>query len=205
MDRSASGRARTWLIAAALACGVLHAGQGLAAGKANGKSAEKKWHTLDNCRYQELEGNDGDSFGLQCASRKFILRLYFADAPETSLQYGERVQEQAKHFGTSIDETLAAGARARDLVHSLLGGPFLVMTKRASAPGRSKEPRFYGLVQVSGQFLHETLLAEGLARVKGVTTALPDRTPSRLYVKRLRALEDQARVQRKGVWARSSR
>jgi endonuclease YncB( thermonuclease family) len=200
-----NARALTWLMAAATALGLLHAGQGLAAEHQTGKSAEKKWRTLDNCRYDELEANDGDSFGLQCASRKFVLRLYFVDAPETSLRYGERVQEQAKHFGTSLDETLAAGARAREFVRELLRGPFLVMTKRASAPGRSKEPRFYGLVQVSGQLLHEVLLAEGLARVKGVTTALPDRTKSSEYLKKLRALESQARIERKGVWARSSR
>jgi len=48
-------------------------------------------------------------------------------------------------------------------------------------------------------------LAEGLAQVKGVTSALPDGTPSRDYLKRLRALENQARVERKGAWARSSK
>ena len=188
-----------------MACGVLHAGQGLAAGKTNGKSAEKKWHTLDNCRYQELEGNDGDSFGLQCASRKFILRLYFVDTPEKSLQYGDRVQEQAKHFGVSLDDTLAAGARAGVFVHELLRGPFVVMTKRSNASGRSKQPRYYGLVQVDGRYLHEMLLAEGLARVHGTNTALPDGTKSRDHLRKLEALENQARAQRMGIWARSSR
>jgi endonuclease YncB( thermonuclease family) len=205
MKRSAAARVQAWLVAAAMACGALHAGQGLAASKSGGKSAEKKWHTLDNCRYQERNGNDADSFDLHCATRKFVLRLYFVDAPETSLQYGERVQEQATHFGTSIDETLNAGKRASEFVHELLRGPFLVMTKRSSAPGRSKDPRFYGLVQVGGHYLHETLLAEGLARVKGVTTALPDGTKSSEYLKKLQALESQARIERKGVWARSSR
>jgi len=73
------------------------------------------------------------------------------------------------------------------------------------APGRSSEPRFYGLVQVGGRYLHETLLAEGLARVRGTNTALPDGTKSRDYLKRLQALEGQARIERKGVWARSTR
>ena len=194
-------------MACAAALALAHAAQGLAADSTahKRKPPEKRWHTLDNCRYQEREANDGDSFGLQCATRKFVLRLYFVDVPETSLQYGERVQEQAKHFGATLDETLVAGARAREFVRGLLQGPFLVMTKRASAPGRSSEPRFYGLVQVGGRYLHETLLAEGLARVRGTNTALPDGTKSRDYLKKLQALEGQARIERKGVWARSTR
>ncbi|HET9734997.1 MAG TPA: thermonuclease family protein [Burkholderiales bacterium] len=193
------------LAAWAAILGLLHATAGLAADNPSQKrkSPEKKWQALDNCRYVAREANDGDSFGLQCASRKFVLRLYFVDAPEANLQYAERVREQAQHFGTTLDETLNAGYRARDLVRNLLGGAFIVLTKRANAPGRSSEPRFYGLVQVGGQFLHEVLLVEGLSRVKGVTTALPNGTPSRDYVKRLQALENQARLQRKGVWARS--
>jgi endonuclease YncB( thermonuclease family) len=202
-----NGKSGTWLAACVTTLALLHAGAVLAADTAahKRKAPEKKWHTLDNCRYVEREGNDGDSFGLQCASRKFILRLYFVDAPETNLQFNERAREQAQHFGATLDETLKAGYRARDLVHSLLGGAFLVLTKRASAPGRSKEPRYYGLVQVGGRYLHEVLLAEGLAQVKGVSTALPDGTKSHDYVARLRALENQARAEHKGVWATSSR
>jgi len=197
----------TWIAACAAALALLHAGAGLAADNAvhKRKPPEKKWQTLEGCRYQAREANDGDSFGLQCASRKFVLRLYFVDTPEANLQYGERVREQAQHFGTTLDETLNAGYRARDLVRNLLGGAFVVLTKRASAPGRSSEPRFYGLVHVGGRYLHEVLLAEGLAQVKGVTSALPDGTPSRDYLKRLRALENQARVERKGAWAKSSK
>jgi endonuclease YncB( thermonuclease family) len=190
------------VLALAHAAGVLAADNGAH----KHKSPEKKWQSLDNCRYLERDANDGDSFGLQCASRKFVLRFYFVDAPETSLQPdAERVREQALHFGATFDDTLNAGYRARDYVRSMLGGAFVVLTKRASAPGRSKDARYYGLVQVGGRYLHEALLAEGLARVKGVTTALPDGTPSRTYLGRLRALENQARVERKGVWARSSK
>lgn len=202
-----AGKTGTWLLACAAALALAHAGAGLAAdnGGQKRKAPQKKWQALDNCRYVEREGNDGDSFGLQCASRKFILRLYYVDAPETNLQFGERAREQAQHFGTTLDETLQAGQRARDYVRSALGGAFVVLTRRASAPGRSKEPRFYGLVQVGGRYLHESLLAEGFAQVRGVTTALPDGTPSRAYVPRLRALEDRARIERRGVWARSSK
>jgi endonuclease YncB( thermonuclease family) len=165
----------------------------------------KPWQRLDNCRYVDHQGNDGDSFALLCGSQKFILRLYFVDAPETGLQYGERVREQAEHFGATLDDTLKAGQRAKDLARNALGAGFIVLTKKASAPGRSSEPRYYGLVHAGGRYLHEVLLLEGLARPKGVTTTLPDGERSRDYLKKLGALEEQARAQRKGAWARSAR
>lgn len=168
------------------------------------KSPDKAWQALENCRYLERDGNDGDSFGVQCGQSTFIVRLYFVDAPETRADFSsDRIREQMKYFGVTFEETLGAGHRANDLARNALGGPFVVQTKRSSAPGRSKEQRLYGLVQIGGRYLHEALLAEGLARVKGVTTALPDGTPSRKYLGRLRALEKQARAERRGVWARS--
>lgn len=204
MDRWAAARAHTWLMALALACGVLFAAEGLAAGKPKGKSGEKPWQTLEGCRYQERNGNDGDSFGVQCGRSKFVLRLYFVDAPEKSASRdNDRLSEQMKYFGTTFEDTLGAGHRADELAHNVLGGTFMVQTKMANAPGRSSEPRFYGLVQVGGRYLHEALLAEGLARVKGVTTALPDGTKSSEYLKKLRTMENQAHYERKGAWARS--
>jgi endonuclease YncB( thermonuclease family) len=200
------GKTGTWLAAWAAALALAWAAPALAAegGPPKRKPPEKKWQALENCRYVEREANDGDSFGLQCASRRFVLRFYYVDAPETNLkQDAERAREQAQHFGATLDDTLAAGYRARDYVRAALGGAFVVLTKRASAPGRSKDARYYGLVRVGGGYLHEALLAEGLARVKGVTTALPDGTPSRAHLGRLRALESQARAGRRGAWARS--
>jgi endonuclease YncB( thermonuclease family) len=204
MDGSAARRARTWPMALALASGVLFAGNGLAAEKPKAKSGDKPWQTLEGCRYQERDGNDGDSFGVQCGRSKFVLRLYFVDAPEKSAGRDDgRLSEQMKYFGTTFEDTLGAGHRASALAHDALGGAFVVQTKKANAPGRSSEPRYYGLVQVGGRYLHEALLAEGLARVKGVTTTLPDGTRSSEYLKKLRALENQAHNERKGAWARS--
>lgn len=195
-----SAKTAAWLAACAVALGLLQAGAGLAAGKAG-----NKWQTLHDCLYQGRAANDGDSFGLECGRGIYVLRLYFVDAPETNLNYGERVRQQAVHFGTTLDETLKAGYRASELVQGVLRGPFTVFTKYASAPGRSREPRYYGLVVVDGRYLHEVLLAEGLARLKGVSTTLPDGTKSRDYRKRLQALEKQARIARKGAWAKSSK
>jgi len=177
----------------------LFAVHGFAADKA------KAWQTLDHCRYVDRPANDGDSFGVQCGRSKLVLRLYFVDAPEVNLNFGERSREQAQHFGVSLDDTLKAGYQARDLVRNTLGAGFIVLTKKASAPGRGKEARYYGLVHAGGRYLHEVLIAEGLARAKGVTTTLPDGERSRDYLVKLGAMEERARVQRKGAWAHSTR
>jgi len=174
-------------------------------GHAADKSKPKPWQKLENCRFVDRPGNDGDSFGVQCGRQKFVLRLYFVDAPGDDLKFNERSREQAEHFGVSLDDTLKAGYQARDMVRSMLSGSFLVLTRKANAQGRSSEPRYYGLVHVGGRYLHEVLLLEGLARVKGVTTTMPDGETSRDYLPKLGALEQQARAQRKGAWARSTR
>ena len=88
----------------------------------------------------ERDGNDGDSFGVQCGRSKFIVRLYFVDSPETTAgKEGDRLSEQMKYFGATLEDTLSAGHRANELAHNVLGGAFVVQTKKASAPGRSSD------------------------------------------------------------------
>ena len=161
--------------------------------------------TLTNCEYRAHPGNDGDSFRVRCGSDEFVLRLYFVDAPEASLTYAERTREQSEHFGTTLDETLKAGSKAKEFVRNILRGSFVVITRKASAPGRSGEPRYYGLVQVGNKGLDEILISEGLARTKGVAVNLPDGEKSSSHVNRLRKLEAQARQQRRGIWASSTK
>ena len=87
----------------------------------------------------------------------------------------------------------------------VLRGPFVVVTRKASAPGRARDPRYYGMVQVGGKGLDEILVIEGLARAKGVAASVPGGEKSRAHAGRLQLLEDQARQQRKGLWAASPR
>jgi len=132
---------------------------------------------------------------------EFQLRLYFVDCPEANLTYSERSREQSQYFGVSIDETLKAGGNARDFVQKALKRTFVVYTRRATAPGRSKGVRYYGLVEVGGRLLDETLVSEGLARNKGTAVNLPDGTKSREHIKKLDQLESDARRLRLGAWA----
>ena len=173
----------------------------------SGQAEEKKkeWFTLQACRYLADRSNDGDSFLVQCGQQKFFVRLYFVDAPETDASFPERVRQQYEYFGVTLDELTRAGARARDYVQNVLQRPFAVHTKGSFAQGRSKSGRYYALVQVDGRYLHQILLSEGLARNKGSSVGLPTGEKARAHVKALQAMEDQARLQRRGIWANHAR
>jgi endonuclease YncB( thermonuclease family) len=166
-------------------------------------SAEPKaWTTLEACRYLADKSNDGDSFLVQCGRERFFVRLYFVDAPETDLDFPERVRQQYDYFGVGMDELTRGGATARDYVNRVLASRrFAVHTRKVFAQGRSKLTRYYGLVQVEGRYLHELLLEEGLARNRGTRVSLPGGVKARAHANALQAIEDRARAFRKGVWA----
>lgn len=165
----------------------------------------REWVTLVACRYIAARDNDGDSFRVRCGSNEFTVRLYFVDAPETNLRYPERTREQSEYFGVTLDETMKAGAKAgakaRDVVRAVLREAFIVRTRWAIAAGRSKETRYFGVVEAGGKSLAEGLVSQGLARTKGVSPTLPSGERPRVYKERLEALEREARHKRLGVWA----
>jgi len=167
-------------------------------------AAERKnWTTITDCRYVAHRNNDGDSFHVRCGAEQFVLRLYFVDAPETSMTYAERTRQQAEHFGVTLDQALKAGARARVFVRDALKGPFTVITRKAYAQGAAKDPRYYGMVQVDGKGLDEMLVLAGLARVKGVSVNIPGAEKARARSQRLLLLEEHAKAKRRGLWAAS--
>lgn len=164
----------------------------------------REWVTLANCRYLPTKDNDGDSFRVRCGSKEFNVRLYFVDAPEANLRYPERTREQSEYFAVTLDETIRAGAKARDTVQAILREPFVVRTRWATAAGRGRETRYYALAEVGGKSLVEVLVRQGLARIKGVSVMLPTGEKAQTYVERLEALEREARQKRLGTWANST-
>ena len=161
----------------------------------------REWVTLSNCQYVASNDNDGDTFRVRCGTNEFIARLYFVDAPETDLKYPERTREQSEHFGVTPDETMKAGRAARDMARDFLQEPFVVHTRWVTAGGRSKELRYYVLVEAGGKSLAEALVSEGLARVKGVALKLPTGETAKAYVEKIEAMEREASQKRCGVWA----
>jgi endonuclease YncB( thermonuclease family) len=186
-------------IAAATLAALLLAAASASLSAAEGASGN--WVRLTDCHYVDAEGNDGDSFHVRCGVGDFIVRLYFVDAPETDLQYPERVREQSRHFGISMDAAMRAGHEASAATREALRQPFLVWTRWASAQGRSKLPRYYAFVEVNRTDLAEWLVARGLARTKGATARHPTGESARARQQRLRAVEAEARAQRRGAWA----
>ena len=158
---------------------------------------------LTGCQYVTNPSNDGDSFRVRCGDKGFIARLYFVDAPETNLAYPERTREQAEYFGATLDQVMKAGKEAGDVVRATLQVPFTVWTRWGNAGGRSKERRYYALVQVNHRWLDEMLVSNGLARRKGVITNLPDGQNWREHADKLDALEADAKRQHLGAWGRS--
>src|SRR6266849_1158574 len=153
-------------------------------------AAERKaWVRLTDCQYVEQAYNDGDSFHVQCGAQVFVVRLYFVDAPESTLRYPDRTREQSEYFGVTLDETLRAGRQATSLVRERLHTPFVVWTRWASAGGRTKTPRYYSFVEVEGHSLAELLVSEGMARTKGVIAIGPTGEPAHVVQERLQALE----------------
>jgi endonuclease YncB( thermonuclease family) len=188
-----------WLFAAALF---------FAAGAPDVRAAPPRpWETLAGCSYVADKNNDGDSFRVRDADgNEFTARLYYVDTPECTLTYAERARLQGEYFGITLDETWKIGAKAKERTRELLREPFTVITRRANAGGRAKEPRHYVFVQIQTagggtRSLAETLVGEGLALVKGVTPNLPDGTKASAYVEQLKKLESAARKQRLGAWA----
>ena len=189
---------RTLLILLAAFLSVLQSSEGIAA------KPKKNWEMFNACQYVDDKNNDGDSFRVKCGEKEFALRLYFVDAPETHMRGQEdRAREQSDHFGITSEQTLRGGEKAREKVREILKGKFIVWTRWTSAAGRSKEIRYYALVEVDQKNLTEILVSEGLARTKGSWAKLPTGEKSKDYIHRLRALEDDAKKQKMGVWADS--
>jgi endonuclease YncB( thermonuclease family) len=164
----------------------------------------KTWESFEKCTYLENTSNDGDSFQVRHGKKTLHVRLYFVDAPETNLADPERVIEQSQHFGITQAATLQAGKKAAEVTRQFLSQSFTVHTRWTVAGGRSRQPRYYAIVAVSGRDLGELLVSQGLARTKGAVAPTPDGEPSKSVMARLQQLESEARRQRFGAWSASS-
>src|SRR5438270_12985929 len=165
---------------------------------------KKEWIKLTDCRYIDAPDNDGDSFRVRVGDKEFTARLYYVDAPETNLRQGDRTHEQSLHFGITLDETMKAGEKAKQRTKELLQKPFVIWTRWATAGGRGRESRYYVIVEIDGKSLGEILVAEGLARTKGVTPNLPSGEHAKAYMERLDDLESAAHEKRLGAWTTST-
>lgn len=167
--------------------------------------APRAWETWDGCRLVADRFFDGDSFQVRHGKSIFVLRLYSADAPETDDGYGTRIAEQAAYFGVTNAEVLRGGVVAKEFTAQFLATPFRVITRRKTAPGASRAERFYAIVEREGQRLDVALIQAGLARATGESADYPNAAAAPTRRAELRAWEQKAAFDRKGLWASSQR
>lgn len=158
--------------------------------------AAKPWQTLEGCTLVTGPGNDGDSFRVRWSNEEFIVRIYYADAPETRANFTDRVQAQADYFGIPVDRAIAAGKLAQAYVMDLLKDGFTIKTRWQGVYGGARAARRYGCVSVQGKDLADLLVANGLARIHGM--GISGQTSEEVV--RLRELEAQAKAEKRGAW-----
>ena len=162
--------------------------------------AHSPWITLQGGHYLIKRPNDGDSFHVSVEGHEYIFRLYFVDAPETSAEFRDRVEEQAKYFGVTVDQVLEVGDLAKQFTREKLTEPFLVRTCWEDAGGRSRMQRFYAFVQTRNGDLGEQLVENGLARSHPATAKPEGLTSAAAEWQRLMVLEQKAKREKVGGW-----
>lgn len=162
--------------------------------------------TLEKAAYVENPANDGDSFTVKAGKRTIHARLYYVDCPEISASTDSdavRVKEQISHFGVEdVKSFYLFGKQAAAFTKKhLKNKSFTVHTAFANALGRSKRGRVYVFVTTAeGHDLAELLVANGLARAKGMGRKTPDGIDRDEKKRRLQDLEIAAALGKKGIW-----
>ena len=167
---------------------------------ATGFGAEETWDVYENCSLMPHPYNDGDSFHVETLRRNYVFRLYFVDAPETDTSLPERVDAQAAYWGLTRKQAVRLGEEARRFTKRFLKDGFTAQTKREDARGRSERDRVFALVTVKGRHLSEALVREGLVRVYGARTDLPDGRTGWDFVDALKRVEQEAKQATRGGW-----
>lgn len=163
-------------------------------------AAGAKWQKLNNCQLVTDKYMDGDSFHVRHGNKDYIFRLYFVDSPETDRNLTDRIAEQAAYWNITDMRVIRLGKRAGQFTARALKPGFTVYTQWEDAGGASDQPRFFGVVKIGNDDLAEMLVEEGLARVYGATTPLPDGTSIDTFFQRLRQLESRAKSRKIGGW-----
>jgi endonuclease YncB( thermonuclease family) len=158
----------------------------------------KPFERFDGCVLAPDEWTDGDSFRVRLPDgRSETFRLYFVDTTE-SRSRGKRPDEQAAYFGLTQAGAIKLGAEAKAFTAAALQKPFTIQTRWRKVFGPT---RYYACVfTADGNDLAELLVRNGLARIYGTRTPLPDGRDSRTYLATLAGLEQQAKSARLGGW-----
>jgi len=165
----------------------------------------KPYDLLTECHLITGRNSDGDSFHIRHERGENEFRLYFVDAPESRSHRhnGERIAEQGKEMGgLNQEETIKIGQEAKAFTLQLLKeGNFKVMTKWEDVVRPGREYCFV-IVEWEGRecYLHELLLAHGLAREHTRGADLPDGRGWRAQKAYLQKWEKEVAANKLGAW-----
>ena len=103
-----------------------------------------------------------------------------------------------------LTQCIEVGKEASEFTRRALAKPFTIYTRWRRALGRSANWRYYAIiVTADGHDLDELLVSNGLARIYGTRTLLPDSGDSRTYLAHLHELENKARIAKRGAWGKA--
>ncbi|MCW1887492.1 thermonuclease family protein [Luteolibacter flavescens] len=168
------------------------------------------YEVITGCLWQDHKSNDGDSFHVRLPDgRVEQVRLYYVDAPESQRRTyrggksnHERIHQQAQALGLTDDQAVEIGQRAKARVHELLAGKPFTLHTRWDDPFNDRRYHAFVTPEGGGPFLEETLVREGLVRIHTRGAEMPDGTPVKARLKRLRELEKEAKQAGRGAWGR---
>ena len=172
--------------------------------------APKPFEIIRNCTFKAGRWNDGDSFHAilplgnpfhPSENYETTVRLYFVDAVETETKYADRIKEQAAYFGITEEQALELAHEATDFTTKQLARPFTICTNGRAAMGLSAGGRIYAFVfTAENADLNAALILNGLARIHGTSTKIPNGWTPQEYHDRLVAYEAQAKAAGSGGW-----
>lgn len=173
------------------------------------QAQEDAFQKLEKLRLVDHPGNDGDSFRVTDGENEYYLRLYFVDCAETNADtdsMARRVREQTRYFGLeNHSDTIRYGNLATEKMQEWLAEPFIAYTRFADAMGASTSQRIFAFVVTSeGKDLDKLLVREGLARTYGVGRRDYRGQHRDERAARLRDLEVEAMLERRGIWSASN-
>ena len=149
---------------------------------------------------------EGDSFRVIIYRHFIPIRLYNVDTPEITIHDDdsrERAREQGRYFGLRMESSVTKwGKEASDFVKKQLSRPFTVYTNREKTLDGKRN---YARVEFSnGEFLSESLIDAGLARVSGASPKQERGTPFGDVVNSVfKSKESVAKKTGAGIWRRS--
>lgn len=174
------------------------------------KLTSKEFDILKNCSLVNHRNNDGDSFHVRHGKKETEFRLYFVDTAESKFKNyeggednGDRIREQGAYFGgLEMQVTIEMGRVAKSFVLDLLSKEHFTVVTKWEDVFTPERKYCYVIVKWEGKdvYLHELLVAKGLARIKTLGAALPDQTTLYHHKQKLLKIEQQAKTAKRGAW-----